>query len=177
MNTVHVLNAKTMRINYIAMDRADRAKGSPLKNKKVWLAIAYAIDRATISRELVGCSSIVIHSACFPSQFCCTQDVLKYRYVPVLELNTWLRRGVLMASRSICLATTNANIQKLLSGVWKTGIKAYVKFNPYKVLRVQVWKGQVQTLLYAGFIEFHSYARSCIRIAKRSSGCVISQSN
>jgi peptide/nickel transport system substrate-binding protein len=48
-------------------------------------ATAYAIDRATISRELVGCSSIVIHSACFPSQFCCTQDVLKYRYVPVLE--------------------------------------------------------------------------------------------
>jgi peptide/nickel transport system substrate-binding protein len=85
MNAVDVLNAMTMRINYIAMDRADRAKGSSLKNKKVRLAIAYAIDHATISRELVGGSSIVIHSACFPNQFCCTQDVLKYRYVPVLE--------------------------------------------------------------------------------------------
>jgi hypothetical protein len=142
MNAVHVLNAKTMQINYIAMDRADRAKGSPLKNKKVWLAIAYAIDRATISRELVGCSSIVIHSACFPSQFCCTQDVLKYRYVPVLEWNTWLRRGVLMASRSICLATANANIQKLLSGVWKTGIKAYVKLTLIKCYGVRFGKAK-----------------------------------
>ena len=177
MNAVHVLNAKTMPINYIAMDRADRAKGSLLKNKKVRLAIAYAIDRATISRKLVGVSSIVIHSACFPSQFCCTQDVLKYRYVPVLEWNIWLKRSVLMASRSICLATANANIKKLLSGVWKTSIKAYVKFNPYKALRGQVWKGKVQTSLYAGFIKFHSYARSRIRIGNRSSGCAISQPN
>ena len=87
MDAVHVVNATTMRINYIAMDRADRANGSPLKNKKVPLAITHAIDRATILRELVGGSSIVIHSACFPSQFGCTQDVTKYSYVPALAKN------------------------------------------------------------------------------------------
>jgi len=87
MDAVHVVNATTMRINYIAMDRADRANGSPLKNKKVRLAFAHAIDRATISRELVGGSSIVFHSACFPSQLGCTQDVIKYSYVPALAKN------------------------------------------------------------------------------------------
>ena len=87
MDAVHVVNATAMRINYIAMDRADRANGSPLKNKKVQLAIAHAIDRAIISRELVGGSSIVIHSACFPSQFGCTQDVTRYCYVPTLAKN------------------------------------------------------------------------------------------
>jgi len=45
-------------------------------------AVNYAIDREAISRNLVGGESRVVHAACFPSQFGCTDDVMKYEYNP-----------------------------------------------------------------------------------------------
>ena len=143
MDAVHVVNAPTMRINYIAMDRADRAKGSPLKHKNVRLAIAHAIDRATISRELVGGSSAVIHSACFPSQFGCTQDVPKYAYNPTLAKKYLTEAGYPNGFEIDLYGYREREYTEAVIGyLKKIGIKANLKFNPYKALRGRVWKGQ-----------------------------------
>ncbi len=79
---VTVENAKTMRISYIAFDVDGDSGEDFYTNKKVREAVAHAINRESISTELVGPASEVIHSACHPDQFGCTQDVPKWDYDP-----------------------------------------------------------------------------------------------
>lgn len=76
-----VVNAETFRIAFLVLDAMGRSDpSSPLKDVRVRRAIAHAVDEQAIARKLVGGSSRVIHSACFPSQFGCTEDVARYAY-------------------------------------------------------------------------------------------------
>ena len=83
---VQVVNAKTFRVSYLTMDRAGRSgtdmAANPLYDKRVRQAIAHAIDRNAIAKQLVGEASEMIHSACHPAQFGCTQEVPQYEYDP-----------------------------------------------------------------------------------------------
>jgi len=143
MGAVTVVNAPTMRISYIAMDRADRAKGTPFKHKKVRLAVAHAIDRAAIARELVGGSSQVIHSACFPTQFGCTQDVPKYAYDPKLAKKLLTEAGYPDGFEIDIHAYRQREFTEAVIGyLKKIGIKANLKFLQYKALRGKVWEGK-----------------------------------
>lgn len=74
--------AETMRVGYIGMDAAGRSGDTPLKNVKVRQAIAHAINRESIVKNLVKGESRVVHAACFPSQFGCTDDVKRYAFDP-----------------------------------------------------------------------------------------------
>ena len=75
--------APTMRVGSFPMDAAGRTgEDNPLTNKKVRQAIAHAINREGILTSLLGEGGEVIHSACYPSQFGCTQDVQTYEYDP-----------------------------------------------------------------------------------------------
>lgn len=79
---VVVDNAKTMRISYMAFDVDGDSGTFAFTNEKVRQAVAHAIDREAIARNLVGPASEVIHSACHPAQFGCTQDVPRWEYDP-----------------------------------------------------------------------------------------------
>lgn len=79
---VQVVNEKTLRISYMAFD-VDGSSGQEFfTDQKVRAAVAHAINREAIAKELVGPASEVIHSACHPDQFACTQDVATYDYDP-----------------------------------------------------------------------------------------------
>lgn len=72
--------AETMRVGFLYFNNV---ADSPFKNIKVRQAIAHAIDRQAIVKNLVGGTSRVIHSVCYPTQFGCTDEgVLKYEYNP-----------------------------------------------------------------------------------------------
>ncbi|HEX7929156.1 MAG TPA: ABC transporter substrate-binding protein [bacterium] len=71
---ITVLPGETMRVGYIAMATWDKAGNSPVRNLKVRQAIAHAIDRAAIVKNLVGGQSRVLNSPCFPTQFGCPQS-------------------------------------------------------------------------------------------------------
>src|SRR3546814_5652200 len=77
-----VVNADTMRVSYIGMDAAGRGGDHPFTKLKVRRAVAHAIDREAIAKNLVGGVSKVVHAPCYPSQVGCTQDVPKYEYDP-----------------------------------------------------------------------------------------------
>ena len=77
-----VENEKTLRISYMSFDVDGDSGQKFFTNKKVRQAVSYAINRDAIATELVGPASKVIHSACHPDQFGCTQDVTKYEYNP-----------------------------------------------------------------------------------------------
>ncbi len=74
--------AATMRCSYLVMDSAGRSGDTPFKKLKVRQAIAHAIDREGIVKNLVRGTSKVLHSACYPAQFGCTSEVTKYDYNP-----------------------------------------------------------------------------------------------
>ena len=73
-----------MRVHFMTVDAAGRSgAGNPLTNVKVRQAILYAIDRATMAKQLIQGASQVIDTPCYPSQFGCDVSVaVKYPYDP-----------------------------------------------------------------------------------------------
>ncbi len=63
-----------MRIGYLSLDAAGRTGANPLTNEKVRQAIAYAIDRAAMARDLVGTGSRPLNAPCYPSQIGCETE-------------------------------------------------------------------------------------------------------
>src|SRR3982074_926597 len=62
----------TMRVHFMTVDGAGRSGAdNPLTKLKVRQAIILAIDRATMSKQLIQGDSKVIDTPCFPSQFGC----------------------------------------------------------------------------------------------------------
>jgi peptide/nickel transport system substrate-binding protein len=82
--TLQALRAESMRIGYLSLDAAGRTgANNPLTNQKVRQAIAYAIDRETIAKQLVQGGSRVLDAACYPTQFGCdSSGLMKYNYDP-----------------------------------------------------------------------------------------------
>ena len=87
MPTLQVVRAESMRIGYLQFDAAGRSgAANPLTQLGVRQAIAHAIDRITIARQIVGGGSRVLDAACFPTQFGCDQvAVTRYDYDPVMS--------------------------------------------------------------------------------------------
>lgn len=79
---VTIVNEQTFRIGYLTMDASGVTGETPLQDVRVRQAINHAIDRQAIVDALVRGKSEVVNSACFPSQFGCTQDVTAYDYDP-----------------------------------------------------------------------------------------------
>jgi peptide/nickel transport system substrate-binding protein len=76
--------AETMRVNYLTFDAAGRTGAdNPLTKQKVRQAIAYAIDRASIAKNLMQGGSRVPDTPCFPTQFGCdAAAAMRYPYDP-----------------------------------------------------------------------------------------------
>jgi peptide/nickel transport system substrate-binding protein len=83
--TLQAVRAESMRIGYISLDAAGRTGAdNPLTKVKVRQAIAHAIDRVSMARQLVQGGSRVLDAACYPTQFGCDQAAAtKYDYDPV----------------------------------------------------------------------------------------------
>jgi peptide/nickel transport system substrate-binding protein len=84
MPTLTALRAETMRVAYLQIDAAGRTgAGNPLTKQKVRQAIAYALDRATMAKQLMQGSSRPLDAPCFPTQFGCDQTAaVHYAYDP-----------------------------------------------------------------------------------------------
>ncbi len=80
---VTVENAETMRISYLAFDVDGDSSTDLFTDKKVRRAVANAINREAIAKELVGAGSEVIHAPCHPAQFGCVEEGLtRWEYDP-----------------------------------------------------------------------------------------------
>jgi len=67
----------TMRFDYLSFNVET---SSPLVDLKVRQAIAHVVNREAIASNLIQGGSKMIHAACYPSQFGCTDDVAKYNF-------------------------------------------------------------------------------------------------
>lgn len=145
MDKFTVANESTMRIGYLSMDAAGRAeKGEPFTKLKVRQAVSYAVDREAIVKSLLKGASKVVHSACFPSQFGCTEDVKHYEYNPEKAKKLLAEAGYpegfsvdLYAYRDPTYA------EAIASYLNAAGIHAKVRMLQYSALREENMKGQV----------------------------------
>src|SRR5262245_32772654 len=78
-----VVAGGTMRIVFILFNAGEHAPLAALKDVRVRRAIAHAIDKETMAKQLVGEGAQVIHTICFPTQFGCTDEgAPRYEYNP-----------------------------------------------------------------------------------------------
>lgn len=79
-----LLSGPSMRTFYVSMDATGRTPGAePLKDVRVRQALIHALDRDTIVRELLKGSAKVLHTACVPVQFGCSEEgVKRYGFDP-----------------------------------------------------------------------------------------------
>jgi peptide/nickel transport system substrate-binding protein len=84
MPNLQAVRGDSMRVEYLIIDAAGRTgAGNPLTNEKVRQAIFYAIDRATMAKQLMQGGSKAIDTPCYPTQFGCdAAAALHYPYDP-----------------------------------------------------------------------------------------------
>jgi peptide/nickel transport system substrate-binding protein len=82
--TLIAVRQESMRIGYIAMDAAGRSGAdNPMTKLKARQAVCHAIDRQTITRDLVQGGARVLDAPCFPTQFGCEAAfATRYEYDP-----------------------------------------------------------------------------------------------
>lgn len=140
---VQVENAKTMRISYLTFDVTGTSDSDALTDKRVRQAIAYAINRESIARNLVGPASVVINSACHPDQFGCTQDVRQYEYDPQKAKALLEEAGYGDGLELDIYAYRQREFTEAVIGdLARVGIDANLNFMQYRKLRDLIWKGE-----------------------------------
>lgn len=140
---VTVENAKTMRISYIAFDVDGSSPSKQFKDKKVRMAVAHAINRESITKNLVGPASVVINSPCHPDQFGCTDDVPKWDYDPEKAKALLKEAGYPDGFETEIGAYRQREFTEAVIGdLAKVGIKAKLNFMQYRALRDLAWKGE-----------------------------------
>jgi peptide/nickel transport system substrate-binding protein len=82
--TLQALRSESMRVAYLSMDAAGRTGAdNPLTKLAVRQAIAHAINRQSIARQLVQGASRVLDAPCYPTQFGCDVSMaVRYSYDP-----------------------------------------------------------------------------------------------
>lgn len=140
MNLVKVVSAPTMRINFLQFDAAGKSGDTPLKDLKVRQAIAHAVNRPAIAKALVGDTAEVINSACYPTQFGCTQQVATYSYD-------------LAQARKLMAESTHPNgfttdfiayrdrrvAEAIAADLAKIGIRTNLRYMQYKAMVDLIW--------------------------------------
>ncbi len=140
---VTVENAKTMRVSYMAFDVDGDSGQDFFTKKKVRQAVAHAINRESLTRNLVGPASVVIHSACHPDQFGCTQDVPQWAYDPEKAKALLAEAGYPDGFEFDIYAYRQREFTEAVIGdLAKVGIKANLTFLQYRALRDLVWEGK-----------------------------------
>lgn len=155
---ITVANEQTMRVGYLSFDSSDRTgNGSPVNDPLVRKAIAHAIDRDAIVTQLVGGSSAVIHSACHPDQFGCTQDVARYEYDPDKARALLAEAGYPDGFRIDFHAYRNRPYAEAIMGyLEEVGIRPNLVYLKYAALRDKVYAGEIDfNFMTWGSYSFH----------------------
>ena len=137
--TVQVVGGETMRFAFLSLSATEKGPQPALRDVRVRQAIAHAIDRESIVKNLVGEGSRVLHTMCFPSQFGCTDEgAPRYNYDPAKAKQLLAEAGFpngfeteLWAYRPPDRQQTEAMINYLR----EVGIKANMRFVQYAAMR------------------------------------------
>ena len=131
------LQAGTMRTGYIGFDAAGRGNHEPITKLKVRQAMAHAIDRASLVKNLIRGDAGVIHTPCFPTQFGCdVNSAVKYEFDPEKAKALLAEAGYPDGFEIEFYTFRPADWAEAVMGdLAKVGIKATLTKMPYFALR------------------------------------------
>ncbi|MET0568615.1 MAG: ABC transporter substrate-binding protein, partial [Hyphomicrobiaceae bacterium] len=139
-----VENAKTLRIAYINFDSAAASPQKNFKDKRVRQAVAHAINREAIVKNIVGEPSEVIHAACHPDQFACARDVPKYDYNPDKAKKLLAEAGFPNGFEfELHAYREREHTEAIIGDLVKVGLKPKLVYLQYAPLMQAVHKSQV----------------------------------
>ncbi|RPH49264.1 MAG: ABC transporter substrate-binding protein [Desulfobacteraceae bacterium] len=140
---IRTTTGEDMRIAFLEMDTAKRCGETPFAKLEVRRAINHAIDRAAMAKNLVGGTSRVIDTACFPTQFGCDQNVMKYEYNPTKARDLLKKAGYPNGFETDIYGYRDRTYLEAIVGYLReVGIKANLKFMQYSALRDKTYADQ-----------------------------------
>jgi peptide/nickel transport system substrate-binding protein len=133
----------TMRCSHLVMDAAGRSGDTPFKKVKVRQALAHAVDREGIVKNLIKGPSQVLHSPCYPAQFGCSNDVTRYEYNPAKAKKLLADAGYPNGFTTKFYAEYDRPVaEAVISNLNAVGIKTEFLFVEFAALRTAWRKGE-----------------------------------
>ncbi len=138
--TLAVISAPTMRMVFLQMNVLEGSPAPELKDIRVRRAIAHAIDRESIVKNIVGPGGEVLNAVCSPSQTGCTQEgATVYAYDPALSRKLLAEAGFPNGFSLDIVAYRERNqTEAIISYLQAVGIKARLTTMQYAAMREMV---------------------------------------
>ena len=136
---LQVVSGNTMRIVFLQMNILEGSPSPELKDIRVRKAIAHAIDREAILKNIVGGGEL-INTICTPSQVGCSSDgATIYKYDPALSKKLLAEAGFPNGLSLEFMAYRERNqTEAMINYLQAVGIKAKLNFMQYAAMRDQV---------------------------------------
>jgi peptide/nickel transport system substrate-binding protein len=140
-----VKSGETMRIVFLNMNTQENTPAQPLRDVRVRRAMAMAIDRETMVKQLVGEGGRVLNVICFPGQFgCIDTQAPKFKY-DVAEAKKLMAEAGFANGFEIDLFAyrERPHSEAMVNYLRAIGIKANLRFMQYAAMREQTRQGKV----------------------------------
>jgi peptide/nickel transport system substrate-binding protein len=140
MPNLQVISGNTMRIVFMQMNILDGTPAPQLKDVRVRKAIAHAIDRESIIKNIVGEGAKILHTICTPSQVACTDEgATTYNYDPALAKKLLAEAGYPNGFDIDIVAYRERNqTEAIINYLQAVGIKAKLSYLQYAAMRDMV---------------------------------------
>ncbi len=144
--SLQVVSGETMRIAFMQFNTLEGTPSPQFKDIRVRRAINHAIDREGIAKNIVGGSSRVLHTLCFPAQFGCTDDgAQRYKYDPALAKKLLAEAGYPNGFDTEIVAYRERNqTEALIGNLAAVGIRAKLGFSQYAAMREVIRANKAQ---------------------------------
>jgi peptide/nickel transport system substrate-binding protein len=144
MPNLQVVSGETMRIVFLNFNTLENSPAPQLRDPRVRRAIAHAIDREGMVKQIVGAGARVLHTQCFPSQFGCTDEgATRYEYNPTKAKQLLAEAGFPNGFEIEFHAYRERNQAEAMIGYLRAiGIRANLRFMQYAAMREQVRAGK-----------------------------------
>jgi peptide/nickel transport system substrate-binding protein len=137
MPNLQVVSGNTMRIVFMQMNILENSPAPQLKDVRVRKAIAHAIDRESIIKNIVGDGAEILQTICTPSQVGCTHDgAMVHKYDPELSKKLLADAGYPNGFDIDIVAYRERNqTEAIMNYLQAVGIKAKLNFLQYAAMR------------------------------------------
>ncbi len=140
MPSVQVQSGNTMRIVFMQMNIMDGTPAPQLKDVRVRKAIAHAIDRQAIVKNIVGQGSELLNTICTPSQTGCTDEgAMVHKYDPALSKKLLAEAGFPNGfDIDIVAYRERQQTEAIMNYLQAVGIKPKLNFMQYAAMREMI---------------------------------------